>query len=678
MEDLENKNATNEKLSPELFEFVNQDNKQIHDEKFKTKPTTFAKDALKRFAKNKSSVVGAVIIGVLLLGSFLSVFSPHDIKKSHTDQALLMPKLFEAGTGFWDGTQHFSGIPYDDEIGGPSEFVKEHCYHLSFDSDNVQYIDKYYRKAKGGILMPYATRALKKSSKPENYPIKIYNYFDFAINKDDNLEVAIDFVNIDNIVRVTKIDSNETSEIEAAKRICPTFAVYIVDTKGTYSRIDEITEDDDVYEIFSGTQEDYKMQKFNLSKAVTDLGLESIEHARLMIHGYPVNDTEEMYYYLIRSITFTTTSTNADLLKRLDEVSITDPNHTSGLQVSDDGYVPAGKWNCTLGERTYADLAPYHAEVRTVSFDYDWYGDKLGLKHDFVVGGSDFRKYIEKGWCEFTDFNDITTFKILDADRCPVISVKDSSYDTAYDVYQFTCDIYYYKYSGYTKMPKYLFGTDGAGHDLITVALSSLKTSLLVAIISSAVCLVIGLIWGSISGYFGGTVDLLMERFTDILGGIPWIVMMTLIILHLGNNIVTFAFALIMTGWIGTASRTRTQFYRFRGREYVLASRTLGANDARLIFRHILPNGLGTIVTGSVLMIPGCIFSEASISYLGLGLKGVDSFGVLLSTNQKYIGSYPVLIIVPAIIISLLMISFNLFGNGLRDALNPTLKGGEQ
>jgi len=98
----------------------------------------------------------------------------------------------------------------------------------------------------------------------------------------------------------------------------------------------------------------------------------------------------------------------------------------------------------------------------------------------------------------------------------------------------------------------------------------------------------------------------------------------------------------------------------------------------RLIFRHILPNGLGTIVTGSVLMIPGCIFSEASISYLGLGLKGVDSFGVLLSDNQIYLSSYPWLVIIPAIIISLLMISFNLFGNGLRDALNPTLKGGEQ
>ena len=168
-----------------------------------------------------------------------------------------------------------------------------------------------------------------------------------------------------------------------------------------------------------------------------------------------------------------------------------------------------------------------------------------------------------------------------------------------------------------------------------------------------------------------------MERITDIIGGVPWIVMMTLIILLLGNNIVTFGIALVMTGWISTATRTRMQFYRFKGREYILASRTLGASDARLIFRHILPNGLGTIVTGSVLMIPGCIFSEATISYLGLGLQGVDSFGVLLSDNQHYLSSRPLLVIIPAIIISLLMISFNLFGNGLRDALNPTLKGGE-
>ena len=168
-----------------------------------------------------------------------------------------------------------------------------------------------------------------------------------------------------------------------------------------------------------------------------------------------------------------------------------------------------------------------------------------------------------------------------------------------------------------------------------------------------------------------------MERFCDILSGVPWIVVMTLCILHLGNNFMTFFLALCMTGWMGTAARTRTQFYRFKGREYVLASRTLGASDARLIAKHILPNSLGTIVTSSVLMVPSVIFSEANLAYLRLGLQGVDSFGVLLSENQAYIGIYPNLIVFPSVIMALIMISFNLFGNGLRDALNPSLKGSD-
>ena len=168
-----------------------------------------------------------------------------------------------------------------------------------------------------------------------------------------------------------------------------------------------------------------------------------------------------------------------------------------------------------------------------------------------------------------------------------------------------------------------------------------------------------------------------MERFCDILGGVPWIVVMTLCILHLGNNIFTFFLALCMTGWMGTAARTRTQFYRFKGREYVLASRTLGSSDIRLIFKHILPNSLGTIITSSVFMITSVIFSEASLAYLNLGLQGEHSFGIILSDNQKFITKSPYLIVIPAIIISLMMISFNLFGNGLRDAVNPSLKGSE-
>lgn len=168
-----------------------------------------------------------------------------------------------------------------------------------------------------------------------------------------------------------------------------------------------------------------------------------------------------------------------------------------------------------------------------------------------------------------------------------------------------------------------------------------------------------------------------MERFTEILGGVPWIIIMTLTILHLGNNFGVFLLALILTGWIGTASVTRSQFYRYKRREYVLASRTLGAKDSRLIFKHILPNSIGPIVTGAVMMIPGIIFSEATISYLGLGLQGLTSLGVALSEVQAYIYTDPYLIITGSLIIALLMISFNLFGNGLRDAFNPSLKGVE-
>ena len=128
---------------------------------------------------------------------------------------------------------------------------------------------------------------------------------------------------------------------------------------------------------------------------------------------------------------------------------------------------------------------------------------------------------------------------------------------------------------------------------------------------------------------------------------------------------------------MGTAARTRTQFYRFKGREYILASRTLGSSDMRLIFKHILPNAMGTIITSAVLMIPSVIFSEASVAYLGIGLAEMDSLGVILSDNQKFIETNPTLIVFPSVIMALIMISFNLFGNGLRDAFNPSLKGAE-
>ena len=642
-----NFNSNIPNIDPSKFTLVNKNkDAKIHDQKFETKPTTFAKDAFKRFCKNKSSVVGAIIVGILLIGSFLSFLSPYDIRSAQAYAQLLPAKLFEAGTGWWDGCIEYKDIPYDEENEHPIGYKAERCHNL-VRSETI-YLNQYYAYAKGGSLRITCKKYYKEGD-INSYKFYLRSNDLFTVTPTNDLKVKVHFGDTDNI------DEDQ---------LCQDYQ-FVLCNKATPTASNTT---DYVVTDWSSQWGDVEV---NLSEALKEKypTVTSLDNCQFRIYARPKMSDKAYSYFLVDSIQLT--SNNPDEKEVLDAVSFDNANHVAGLGKDNLGNFPKGYWAST------GVMNVYKCHYSMVNFRYDRYDEVFGDQEDFKVGGSLMKEYIDKGWCEFSDYNNIYTFKVLDADKCPVKSVSDATYFTKNDTWEFTTVTTIYKFKGYNEMPKFLFGTDAQGHDLLTVALSSLKTSLLVAIISSAVCLVIGLIWGSISGYFGGNVDIIMERITDIIGGVPWIVMMTLIILLLGNNIVTFGIALVMTGWISTATRTRMQFYRFKGREYILASRTLGASDARLIFRHILPNGLGTIVTGSVLMIPGCIFSEATISYLGLGLQGVDSFGVLLSDNQHYLSSRPLLVIIPAIIISLLMISFNLFGNGLRDALNPTLKGGE-
>ena len=194
----------------------------------------------------------------------------------------------------------------------------------------------------------------------------------------------------------------------------------------------------------------------------------------------------------------------------------------------------------------------------------------------------------------------------------------------------------------------------------------------------------IGAFYGAVEGYYGGVIDILLERISDILAGVPFIVVATLFRLHLASKvgmIPSLLFAFVLTGWISIAARVRMQFYRFKNQEYVLAARTLGAGDFRIMFKHIFPNSLGTIITSSVLIIPGVIFSETSLSYLGiinLDSSTMSSVGSMLSAGQSCMTVAPHVVLFPAIFIGLLEISFNLFGNGLRDAFNPSLRGTEE
>jgi len=251
---------------------------------------------------------------------------------------------------------------------------------------------------------------------------------------------------------------------------------------------------------------------------------------------------------------------------------------------------------------------------------------------------------------------------------------------------QYKVRVLYYNYYRYINgfEPEYLMGTDSQGYDLSLRMAGGIRLSLLLAVCVSIINLTLGAIYGAIEGYYGGAADMIMERISDILNGVPFIVVATLFQIHLANKvgaIPCLLFAFVLTGWIGTAARTRTQFYRFKGQEYVIAARTLGAKDRRIIWKHIFPNSLGTIITASILVIPGVINSESMLSYLGivkLSTLEFTSLGNLLADANGIWTNYPHLLLFPALILSLLMICFNLFGNGLRDAFNPSLRGVEE
>ncbi len=268
----------------------------------------------------------------------------------------------------------------------------------------------------------------------------------------------------------------------------------------------------------------------------------------------------------------------------------------------------------------------------------------------------------------------------------PIYSSEKSTINNYYvrvDYYEYY--IFYHSYllqDGITE-PYFVFGTTDAGKDIWICLASGARFSFLLAIAVSLINLLVGAIYGAIEGYYGGRIDLIMERIVDILGAIPMMIVITLLKYHMegSSQVLVLFLAFFATGWIGMAGRTRMQFYRFKNQEYVMAARTLGAKDVRIMFKHIFPNAIGTLITSCVLIIPSVIFSETSLSYLqiiNLETGSLTSVGTLLAKGQQYLVSSPHMILFPSIFISLLMLSFNLFGNGLRDAFNPSLRGTEE
>lgn len=219
------------------------------------------------------------------------------------------------------------------------------------------------------------------------------------------------------------------------------------------------------------------------------------------------------------------------------------------------------------------------------------------------------------------------------------------------------------------------FGTDDLGRDMFVRVWQGARISLFIGITAAVIDLIIGVFWGSISGLAGGRLDNIMMRIADILSAVPYLLVVIILLVVLEPGLIPMIIALSITGWVNMARIVRGEVLSIKNQEYVLAARTLGANTGHLIMRHIVPNALGAILVTMTLTIPSAIFTEAFLSYLGLGVPApMASWGTMASEGNKALTSAPWRLFFPALFISLTIFAFNAVGDGLRDALDPKLR----
>lgn len=219
------------------------------------------------------------------------------------------------------------------------------------------------------------------------------------------------------------------------------------------------------------------------------------------------------------------------------------------------------------------------------------------------------------------------------------------------------------------------FGTDELGRDQWTRVWTGARLSLFIGLIAALIDLVVGVTYGAIAGYFGGKVDMILMRVLEVISGIPGMVIIIIFLLVFDPGIMPITMAIAITGWIGMARVVRSQFFKLKNQEFVLAARTIGSPDGRMIWKHFIPNILGQIIIMITFSIPSAIFYEAFLAFIGLGIPApYASLGVLINDGYKLMKTGTYLMIVPSIVISLLMLSLNIFANGLRDAVDPKMK----
>jgi peptide/nickel transport system permease protein len=215
-------------------------------------------------------------------------------------------------------------------------------------------------------------------------------------------------------------------------------------------------------------------------------------------------------------------------------------------------------------------------------------------------------------------------------------------------------------------------GTDDKGRDMLAMLVSGARISLQVGLLATIIAILIGAILGVFSAYWGGWVDNVLMRFTDIMMTFPFFLLLVFIIFIFGPSLVFIIIVIGLTGWTGTARLVRSEALSLRTRDFIIASRSLGASDSHTVFRHLIPNVLSSIIVIATLSIPGVILAESALSFIGLGDPTVASWGVILNAGQRSLETAWWVAVEPGVILFLTVLAFNFLGDGIRDAFDPT------
>jgi peptide/nickel transport system permease protein len=214
-------------------------------------------------------------------------------------------------------------------------------------------------------------------------------------------------------------------------------------------------------------------------------------------------------------------------------------------------------------------------------------------------------------------------------------------------------------------------GTDDKGRDMLAMLVSGARISLQVGLLATLIAILIGTIMGVVSAYLGGMTDMALMRFTDIMMTFPFFILLVFIVFLFGQHLVFIILAIGLTGWTGTARLVRSEALSLRTREFIMASKSLGASDTRIVFRHLIPNVLSSVIVIATLSIPGVILAEAALSFIGLGDPAVTSWGMVLNAGQRSLDTAWWVAVEPGIMLFLTVLAFNFLGDGIRDAFDP-------